>query len=60
MNVVNVNVPITKNLIETKISSLRKILSKQTSLKAKKKNFVREIELVKTVGFACYLYLKKP
>ena len=60
LNVVNGNIPIKKNLIETDASSFRKILSKQTRLKAKKKIFVREIELVKTVSFACYLYLKKP
>ena len=37
LNVVNGNVSIKKNLIETEESSFRKILSKQTSLKAKKK-----------------------
>ena len=60
LNVANGNVPIKKNLIQTEESSFRKLFSKQTSLKAKKKIFVREIELVKTVSFACYLYLKKP
>ena len=60
LNVVNGKVPINKHLIETKKNSFRKKLSKQTSLKAKKEIFEREIELVKTVGFACYLYLKKP
>ena len=60
LNVVNGNFPITKNSIETEENSFRKIVSKQTSLKAKKKIFVRAIELVKTVSFACYLYLKKP
>ena len=59
-NVVNGNVPIKRNLIETEESSFRKVLSIQTSFKAKKKIFVREIELVKNVSFACYLYLKKP
>ena len=60
LNVVNGNVPINKNLIENAEISFRKILSKQTSLKTKKKIFAREIEPVKTVGFACNLYLKKP
>ena len=60
LNVVDGNVPIKNNLIETEESSFRKILSKQTSLKVKKKIFVRETELLKTVSFACYLYLKKP
>ena len=59
LNVVNGNVPIKKNSIETEECSFRKILTKQTSLKAKK-IFVREIELLKTVSFAYYLYLKKP
>ena len=40
-NVVNGNVPSNKNLIETKENSFQKILSKQTSLKAKKKIFER-------------------
>ena len=45
LNVFNGNVPIKKNLIETEEISFRKILSKQTSLKAeKKKMFVREID----------------
>ena len=60
LNVPNGNVPINKNLIETAESSFRKILSKQTSLRTKKEIFAREIELVKTVSFACYLYLKEP
>ena len=60
LNVINGNLPIKKNIIETEENSFRKILSKQRSLKKKKKMFVREIELVKTVNFACYLYLKKP
>ena len=59
LNVVNGNVLINKNLIETAESSFRKILSKQRSLKTKKEMFAREIELVKTVSFACYLYLNK-
>ena len=59
LNVVNGNVPISKNLIETEEISFRTILFKQRSLMAKK-NFVREIELIKTVSFACFLYLKKP
>ena len=60
MNVVNGNIPINKNLIENEEKSFRKILSKQTSLRAKKEVFAREIELVKLASFACYLYLRKP
>ena len=60
LNVVNGNVPINRNLIETKENSFQKFLSKQASLKAKMEIFVRELDIVKTVSFACYLYLKKP
>ena len=42
LNVVNGNVPIQKTLIEIEESTFRKILSKQTSLRAKKEIFIRE------------------
>ena len=57
LNVVNGNVPISKTLIENQKTSFIKILSKKASLKEKKKIFVRELELLKTVAFSCYVYL---
>ena len=57
LNVVNGNVAINKKLIETHEKSFRKIISKQTGLKEKKRNLGRESELLKTVGLSCYLYL---
>ena len=56
LKVLNGNVPISKTLIENHETSFRKILSKKTSLK-EKKIFVRELELLKTVAFSCYVYL---
>ena len=56
-NVVNGIVAINKKLIETHKKSFRKILSKQTGLKEKKRILGRESELLKTVGLSCYLYL---
>ena len=57
LNVVNGNVAINKKVIETHEKSFRKILSKQTGLKEKKRILGRESELLKTVGLSCYLYL---
>ena len=57
LNVVNGNVAINKKLIEAHEKSFRKILSKQTGLKEKKRILSRESELLKTVGLSCYFYL---
>ena len=46
-----------KKLIETHEKSFRKILSKQTGLKEKKRILGTESELLKTVGLSCYFYL---
>ena len=59
LNVVNGNVEINKKLIENHEKSFRKILSKQTGLREKKRIFGRESELLKTVGLSCYFYLMK-
>ena len=57
LNVVNGNVAINKKLVETHKKSFRKIISKRTGLKEKKRIFCRESELLKTVSFPCYSYL---
>ena len=57
LNFVNGNVPISKILIENHENSFREILSKQARLKKKKKIFVIELEVLKTVGFSFYVYL---
>ena len=46
-----------RNFIRNHETSFRKILSKQASLKEKRKIFFREIEPLKTVTFLCYVYL---
>ena len=57
LNVVNGNVAINKKLIETQEKSFRKIVSKQTGLKEKKRILSRESELLETVGLSCCFYL---
>ena len=59
LNVVNGNVEINKTLIENHEKSFRKILSKQTGLREKKRILGRESELLKAVGLSCYFYLMK-
>ena len=56
LNIVNGNVPIRKSFVEVYEKYLRKLLSRQTSLKEKKQIFARETDLVKTVG---HRYLTK-
>ena len=59
LNIVNGNVPIRKSFVEGYEKSIKKLLSRQTSLKEKRQLFARETDLVKTVGYACQRYLTK-
>ena len=57
LNVVNGNVAINKKLIETQEKSFRKIVSKQTGLKEKKRILSTESELLEKVDLSCCFYL---
>ena len=59
LNVINGNVEIYKKLIENHEKSFRKILSKLTSLREKKRILGRESELLKAFDLSCYFYLTK-
>ena len=59
LNIINGNVPVNKIKIEGCKKSFKTQLSKQTSLKQKRKLLAKETELVRIVGFSCYRYLTK-
>ena len=58
LNVVNGNVPANKNFLKNHKNEFEFILSKETKLKEKRIILVRRLELVKSIGLSCYLYLK--
>ena len=58
LNVVNGNVPANKNFLKNHKNEFEFILSKETSFKEKRLNLARRIELLKSIGLSCYLYLK--
>ena len=57
-NVINGNVPVKKQLLKNQEDSFQQLLSKETSLKKKRYILARKSELIKAIGFSCYLYLK--
>ena len=58
LNVINGNVPVNKQLVTKQEDSFKQLLSKETSLKKKRFILARKSELIKAIGFLCYLYLK--
>ena len=58
LNVINGNVPDRKQLLKNQEDSFQQLLSKKTSLKKKRYILGRKSELIKAIGFSCYLYLK--
>ena len=58
INVINGNVPVNKQLVTKQEDSFKQLLSKETSLKKKRFILARKSELIKAIGFSCYLYLK--
>ena len=58
LNVINGNVPVNKQLLTKQENSFQQFLSKETSLKKKQLILARKSELIKAIGFSCYLYLK--
>ena len=58
LNVINGNVPVKKQLLKNQEDSFQQLLSKETSLKKKQFILAKKSELIKAIGFSCYLYLK--
>ena len=58
LNVINGNVPVKKQLPKNQEDSFQQLLSKETSLQKKLFILAKKPELIKAIGFACYLYLK--
>ena len=58
LNVINGNLPVNKQLVTKQEDSFKQLLSKETSLKKKRFISARKSELIKAIGFSCYLYLK--
>ena len=58
LNVINGNVPVKKQLLKNQEDSFQQLLSKETSLKKKRFILAKKPELIKSIGFSCYLYLK--
>ena len=53
-----INVPVNKQLVTKQEDSFKQLLSKETSLKKKRLILATKSELIKAIGFSCYLYLK--
>ena len=58
LNVINGNVPVNKQLLRNQEDSFQQLLSKETSLRKKRFILTRKSELIKAIGFLCYLYFK--
>ena len=58
LNVISGNVPVNKQLVTKQEDSFKQLLSKDASLKKKRVILARKSELIKALGFTCYLYLK--
>ena len=58
LNVINGNVPLKSQLLKNQEDSIQQLLSKETSVKTKRYILARKSELIKAIGFSCYLYLK--
>ena len=58
LNVIKGKVPVNKQLQTKQDDSFQQLLSKETSLKKKRFILARKSELIKAIGFSCYLYLK--
>ena len=58
LNVINGKVPVKKQLLKNQEHSFQQLLSKETSLKKKRFILAKKPELIKAIGFSCYLYLK--
>ena len=58
LSVINGNAPVNKQLLTKQEDSFKQLLSKETSLKKKRFILARKSEIIKAIGFSCYLYLK--
>ena len=58
LNGINGNVPVNKQFLKNQEDSFQQLLSKETSPKKKRFILAKKSELIKAIGFSCYLYLK--
>ena len=58
LNVINGNVPVNKQLLKNQEKSFQQLVSKKTSLEKKQNVLAKKPELIRALGFSCYIYLK--
>ena len=58
LNVINGNAPVNKQLLKNQEDSFQQLLSKGKKSEEKANFSTRKSQLIKAMGFSCYLYLK--